>query len=77
MLCYVMLCDVVLYYVMLCEVMLRYATLCYAMLCYVVLCDVMLCEVGYIFRVSPKGHPVYTLTNIKKEPYIHSPVTEI
>ena len=32
-------------------------------------------EVGYIFLVPPKGHPVYTLTNFKKEPYIHSPRT--
>ena len=30
-------------------------------------------EVGYIFVVPPKGHPIYTLTNVKKEPYIHSP----
>ena len=34
-------------------------------------------EVGYIFLVPPKGHQVYTLTNTKKEPYIHSPITEI
>ena len=34
-------------------------------------------EVGYIFLVPPKGHQVYTLTNISKEPYIHSPKTEI
>ena len=34
-------------------------------------------EVGYIFLVPPKGHQVSTLTNIKKEPYIHSPKTEI
>ena len=32
-----------------------------------------ICEVGFIFLVPPKGHPVYTLTNIKKEPYVHSP----
>ena len=31
-------------------------------------------EVGYISLVSPKGHRVYTLTNIKKEAYIHSPM---
>ena len=31
----------------------------------------------YIFLVPPKGHPVYTLTNFKKEPYIHSPKTVI
>ena len=30
-------------------------------------------EVGYIFVVPPKGHPIYTLTKFKKEPYIHSP----
>ena len=30
-------------------------------------------EVGYIFLVSPKGHQTYSLTNIKKEPSIHSP----
>ena len=32
-------------------------------------------EVGFIFLVPPKGHPVYTLTKIKKEPYMHSPKT--
>ena len=32
-------------------------------------------EVGFIFLVPPKGHQVYTLTNIKKEPNIHSPKT--
>ena len=30
-----------------------------------------------MFLVSPKGHQVYTLTNLKKEPYIHSPITVI
>ena len=34
-------------------------------------------EVGFIFLVSPKGHQVYTLTNIETEPYIHSPITVI
>ena len=34
-------------------------------------------DVGFIFLVPPKGHPVYTLTNIEKEPYIHSPKTVI
>ena len=34
-------------------------------------------EVGFDFLVSPKGHQVYTLTNIKKEPYIHSAITVI
>ena len=34
-------------------------------------------EVGYICLVPPKGHPVYTLTNIQKEPFMHSPKTEI
>ena len=34
-------------------------------------------EVGNVFLVPPKGHPIYTLTNIKKEPYIHSPKTVI
>ena len=31
-------------------------------------------EVGYIFLVPPKGDQVYTLTNIGKEPEIHSPL---
>ena len=31
-------------------------------------------EVEYIFLVPPKGHTIYALTNIKKEPYIHSPM---
>ena len=35
----------------------------------------LILEAGYIFLVPPKGHQVYTLTNIKKEPYIHSPKT--
>ena len=34
-------------------------------------------EVGYIFLVPPTGHQVYTLTNMIKEPYIHSPKTVI
>ena len=34
-------------------------------------------HVGFIFLVSPKGHQIYTLTNIQKEPYIHSPKAEI
>ena len=34
-------------------------------------------DVRYIFRVPPKGHPMYTLTNIEREPYIHSPKTVI
>ena len=29
-------------------------------------------EAGYIFLVPPKGHPRYTLTKIKKEPYVHN-----
>ena len=37
----------------------------------------ILYEVGFIFLVPPKGDPAYTLTNFKKEPYIHSPKTEI
>ena len=36
---------------------------------------------GFIFLVPPKGHPIYiyiyTLTNIKQEPYMHSPKTVI
>ena len=32
-------------------------------------------EVGFKFLVSPKGHPIYALTNIKKEPYVNSPIT--
>ena len=34
-------------------------------------------EAGLIFLVPPTGHQTYTLTNITKEPYIHSPKTEI
>ena len=34
-------------------------------------------EVGLILLVPPKGHPVHTLTKIKKEPSIHSPKAEI
>ena len=35
-------------------------------------------EARFTFLVPPKRHPVYTLTtNFEKEPYIHSPITEI
>ena len=36
---------------------------------------IALIDVGCIFLVPPKGHPRYTLTTTKKEPYIHSPKT--
>ena len=32
---------------------------------------------GFTFLASPKGRAIYTLTNVEKEPYIHSPITEI
>ena len=34
-------------------------------------------EVGFIFLVLLRGHQVYTLTYLRKEPYIHSPTTAI
>ena len=34
-------------------------------------------EVGFILLVSSKGHPRYTLTNIRKKPYIHSSIAAI
>ena len=34
-------------------------------------------EVGFVYLVSPKGHPIYTLTNFEKEPCTHSPITVI
>ena len=30
---------------------------------------------GFVFLVSQKGHPIYTLTNMTKEPCIHLPTT--
>ena len=37
----------------------------------------MIFEVGFLVLVSPKGHQVHTLTNMKKEPYKHSLITAI
>ena len=32
-------------------------------------------DAGFIFLVPPTEHPINTLTNMKKKPYIYSPIT--
>ena len=34
-------------------------------------------EVGFLFSVSPDGHPIDSLTTVPEEAYIHKPQLEI
>ena len=59
MLCYVILCDVMLSYVMLCNVMLCYIMLCYVMLCYIVLYHKIMRQITFFNSILSKKESTY------------------